>query len=248
MESDIKIKSVPWLTIFTSPPVLAIVIGYFSSDFGEYILFTDTPTFLSSVLGYDFQTVAVSVLIMCILKPPFMVLSWKFMDFLIQRGYLCALNTRKLYAILALGISAICFLTFGCASNNVHFLQCLLTIAFGLYVMADIGILSNAIDLSPVYSGIITGVVMTTSSAAGFIGPSIVGLLTQDNNVLKQWSLMFTITAVVQIFGMIIYLMFAQVEEQEWSSQEVVKNNGQKQERSKLKISHDEEKASLINN
>ncbi|XP_033103080.1 sialin-like [Anneissia japonica] len=246
MESDIKIKSVPWLSIFTSPPVLAIVISYFSFDFGVYFFFTDIPTFLSSVLGYDFQTVGVLVLLMCISQLVPAVLYGKFMDFLIQREYLSALNTRKLYAVLSLGIPAVCLLALGYASSNEYFMQFLIITTFGIYGVGN-SVLSNPIDLSPMYSGIITGVVMTISSSAGFIGPFIVGLLTQDNNVLRQWSIMFKITAGIQIFGMIIYLFFAQVEEQEWSCTGAVMHNGQKQERSNLKISNDEEKASLIN-
>ncbi|XP_033120084.1 sialin-like [Anneissia japonica] len=246
MESDIKIKSVPWLSIFTSPPVLAIVISYFSFDFGVYFFFTDIPTFLSSVLGYNFQTVGVLVLLMCISQFVPAVLYGKFMDFLIQREYLSALNTRKLYAVLSLGIPAVCLLALGYASSNEYFMQFLIITTFGIYGVGN-SVLSNPIDLSPMYSGIITGVVMTISSTAGFIGPFIVGLLTQDNNVLGQWSIMFTITAGIQLFGMIIYLFFAQVEEQEWSCTGAVMHNGQKQERSNLKISNDEEKTSLIN-
>ncbi|XP_033106323.1 solute carrier family 17 member 9-like [Anneissia japonica] len=137
-------------------------------------------------------------------------------DCLIQREYLSALNTRKLCAILTLGVPATCLILLGYAGKSVYIVGGLLITIFGLYGIVS-GILSNSMDLSPVYSGIISGIVLTVSSITGFAGPSFLGLLTQDDNVLGQWSLMFTITACLQILGMIIFLLFAQAEEQEWS-------------------------------
>ena len=43
----------PWLQIFLSPPVWAITVANFCSNFGFYILLTTMPTYFSQALGFD---------------------------------------------------------------------------------------------------------------------------------------------------------------------------------------------------
>jgi len=50
--------SPPWRAMFTSPAVLAIIIGHFANNWGFYTLLTCLPTFLSQSLCLDINKVS----------------------------------------------------------------------------------------------------------------------------------------------------------------------------------------------
>lgn len=50
-------SSTPWKDIFTSLPVWAIVVGHVGHAWGLYMLLTQLPTFLSTVLQFDIKQV-----------------------------------------------------------------------------------------------------------------------------------------------------------------------------------------------
>ena len=59
-----KIKQqVPWLAIFTSPPVLANGVARFAGGFGVFLLQTKLPAYLQDVLHISLTTVIIKQLI-----------------------------------------------------------------------------------------------------------------------------------------------------------------------------------------
>lgn len=49
---------VPWLKIFTSLPVYAIIVANVCSDWGAYTLLTNIPTYINEVLKFDITSVS----------------------------------------------------------------------------------------------------------------------------------------------------------------------------------------------
>lgn len=49
---------VPWLSVFTSLPVYAIMVANICSDWGLYTLLTNIPTYMKEVLNFDLAEVS----------------------------------------------------------------------------------------------------------------------------------------------------------------------------------------------
>ena len=54
----IQVTGMPWLKIFTSGPVWALIIANFCTDWGLYTYLTNIPTFYNEVLFFDIQSVS----------------------------------------------------------------------------------------------------------------------------------------------------------------------------------------------
>jgi len=52
----------PWLKIFTSGSVWAIIVANFCTDWGLYTYLTSIPTFYKEVLFFDIQSVSTAIL------------------------------------------------------------------------------------------------------------------------------------------------------------------------------------------
>ena len=63
--------STPWLSIFTSWPVWAIIIAHCFNNWGFYTLLTSLPTYLKDTQGIDIQSVSGLLLPLPLLFPPF---------------------------------------------------------------------------------------------------------------------------------------------------------------------------------
>lgn len=50
-------SNIPWRSIVTSMPVLAIVVAHFSYNWTFYTLLTLLPTYMSDILGFSIQQV-----------------------------------------------------------------------------------------------------------------------------------------------------------------------------------------------
>ena len=58
---------VPWLQIFLSPHVWAIIVSYFCSNFGFYVLLTTMPTYFSQALGFSLGKVLYIIYIVIVI-------------------------------------------------------------------------------------------------------------------------------------------------------------------------------------
>ncbi len=56
VEKDEK-KSIPWKSIITSKPVLAITAAQFAMNWGYNTMLTQMPTFLSGLLFFDVRII-----------------------------------------------------------------------------------------------------------------------------------------------------------------------------------------------
>ena len=54
----LKLRNVPWRRIFTSIRMWAIIIAHFGVSCGFYVLLTELPTYMDSVLHFDLKSVS----------------------------------------------------------------------------------------------------------------------------------------------------------------------------------------------
>ncbi|XP_065897700.1 sialin-like isoform X3 [Dysidea avara] len=92
----------PWSAIFTSPAVLAIIIGHFANNWGFYTLLTCLPTFLSQTLCLDINKNGFysAIPYTCL---ALMAVTWgQVTDLLRQHKLVTTTAIRKLNSVLAL--------------------------------------------------------------------------------------------------------------------------------------------------
>merc|ERR1712168_177228 len=75
----------------------------------------------------------------------------------------------------------------------------------------------NHLDISPQNAGLLLGITNCFATIPGFVGPQIVGALTEDASTTVQWRKVFFIAASIYTFGTIFYCTFASGVEQPWS-------------------------------
>ena len=56
----------------------------------------------------------------------------------------------------------------------------LVTTAIGILGLNTAGFLINHLDVSPTYAGILQGITNTLATVPGFLGPAVVGILTEN--------------------------------------------------------------------
>ncbi|XP_071955398.1 vesicular glutamate transporter 1-like isoform X2 [Antedon mediterranea] len=213
-----KMYDVPWKKLIMSGPVIAVCIANFSFEFGHFLLFTDIPTFLSTILHFEIKTMGLLNILPQVFQVVTTVCGGFLADYLISHGKLSKIGTRHLLNVIGFGMSSISLVSLGYVSNNAAYSVLLIVIAFGMFGFKITGINANVSDFAPLHSGVISGIMFSIGACGGFIGTSILGALTETNNTLGQWKIQFWILAAVQMFGLLVFLILASGETQEWAN------------------------------
>lgn len=208
----------PWKSIVTSPAVWAICAAHTSNNWGFYTMLTCLPSYLKNVLKFDIKTngfLSALPYLGCYIGQ----LSSGFIaDYLRSHAILSTLTTRRILTIFGLatpGVLMICVQFAGC--NHVAVISMLtLALTCGGFTMG--GFQVNHIDLSPNFAGVLMGMSNSFATIPGFLGPEIVGVLTEKHDTRAQWQIVFYIAAAIYISGAILYTIFARGTEQAWNN------------------------------
>ncbi|GFY58938.1 sialin [Trichonephila inaurata madagascariensis] len=103
----------------------------------------------------------------------------------------------------------------------------------------------SLLDMSPEYAGTLMGISNTVSSLTGFLTPMVVGALTDGNNTLHQWRIVFGITAIILLIETFVFIFFATADKQDWAEQvssEEVSNVPKKQAQKRNKYTQQNKK------
>ena len=78
----------------------------------------------------------------------------------------------------------------------------LVTIAIGFLGLNSAGFLVNHLDVSPAYAGILQGITNTFATVPGFLGPTVVGILTENKvrRVLPCYSGFLLLDILLNVF------------------------------------------------
>lgn len=135
-----------------------------------------------------------------------------------------------------------CVFTFGCTTASIFILitgyaetpalaVAFLTIGVGITGLNASGYAVNILDIAPQYAGVIMGVTNVFGASPGFISPQIVGIVT-PNKTAGEWRIVFWITAIVYIIGIVIFGLLVSGDLQPWAQHEDKKDDedGKKEE------------------
>lgn len=208
----------PWKSILMCPAVWAICAAHTANNWGFYTMLTCLPSYLKNVLKFDIKTngfLSALPYLGCYIGQ---VSSGFFADYLRSNAILSTIATRRILTIIGLaapGILMMCVQFAGC--NHVAVVS-MLTLALATGGISMGGFQVNHIDLSPNFAGVLMGMSNSFATIPGFLGPEIVGILTEKNDTRAQWSIVFYIAAGVYISGAIIYTIFSRGTEQPWNN------------------------------
>ncbi|KAG8225771.1 hypothetical protein J437_LFUL005730 [Ladona fulva] len=93
----------------------------------------------------------------------------------------------------------------------------ILTLAAGFGGAGTSGPLANTMDLSPNYCGIILSLINLICMSNGFMVPSIVGAILNNNYSKERWRIVFMITTGISVVCSLFYVLFASGEVQPWN-------------------------------
>lgn len=208
---------VPWLEIAKSKPVWAVSVAHMTNNWGFYTLLTCLPIYLKDILQFDISksgfVAALPYLVMWISINIMGLVA----DKLREKRLLTTTQARKVFNCFGMLGTGLFLVAAGLVGCNQVLAVVLICLATTVNACVYPGYNSNHVDLSSRYAGVLMGITNSFATIPGFLAPSVVGMLTENNNTREQWQIVFIIAAVVYLFGSLFYIIFGSGEEQKWN-------------------------------
>ncbi|EFN73550.1 Vesicular glutamate transporter 1 [Camponotus floridanus] len=229
---DEEKTEIPWKSIFLSGPIWITIAAHWSSAWGFLTLMTQAPTYFNFLHGWDINTTGILAGAPHVLRMIFSYFFSIISDWLLRTKRMSLTNVRKMATFVCTGVQGIFIIALG--FSGCHPLFAIIFMMAGTAVNGAISAatLTSLVDLGPNYASILLGFANMMITWAGFISPALVGILTNNNQTMEQWRLVFLIAAANSIVGGIIYIIFGTSKEQPWN--QYVKVNSKEQEMQKL--------------
>ncbi|CAG2116628.1 unnamed protein product, partial [Medioppia subpectinata] len=201
--------SVPWLKIFTSLPVLSLIVVKFTINWISIMFLLKLPSYLKVVFNYSaeqngFINAGVNVTV-----PIGLFIGGYVSDYLISKKHYDKTLIRKIFQSLA---------TFGSAA-------CLAVIPLGvfLYGLRGGGDVPVDADMTLQYVGTVFAIANSIAFTCGIITPLVIGVIVGDGteHVRRQWAYVFYMSAALNVFGGLVFVVFGSAKQQEWDKQPV---------------------------
>jgi MFS transporter, ACS family, solute carrier family 17 (sodium-dependent inorganic phosphate cotransporter), other len=211
--------NVPWGKFLRSAPVWAVIVAHFCYNWGYYTLLAWLPSYFEMALGLNVEKSSLLTLIPYIamtLMTPFV---GPVADGLVAKGW-SVTNVRKMSQGISFAGPALCMLAMSIltpavpGTGNTPLLVAIMSVAFALGAWARAGLYCNHQDLSPKYAAALLGLTNTAGALPGVLGVTAAGLLLDATG---SWSYaLFYPTIACQVFGLVIYSIFASSVRQDW--------------------------------
>ncbi|XP_029848750.2 sialin [Ixodes scapularis] len=210
-------RSVPWIEILLSQPVWMCALIKFCSAWSFYTLLTELPSYLENVLHFEIQKNGLLNAGLYLSQGVVGLVSSYIADRVIERRLLGVTSTRKVLESIGLLGGAVIFVCLASAGCNTV-LACVLLLVASSLAGAQYGCDGVLpIDLAPEFAGSVMGLVNTVSNTAGIFAPMLVGYLTENNESLEQWNTIFYVSAGINLFGGVVFLIFGTAKVQPWA-------------------------------
>nr|CAD7266016.1 unnamed protein product [Timema shepardi] len=215
-KSNEKIPT-PWIKMLTSVPVWLVIFTQWGNLWCLYTIFTEAPTYLYYIHGWDIQMTGILLGIPHIMRVVFAFVMSIVCDYLLRTNKMSRTSVRKLaIAVCCLGQ---CVFNMGMAfsgCNSIIAIICMI-LATAFTGVDTSGQLASMVDLSPNFASFIMGISNTISVMTGFLTPLVVGFLTFQNQTSSAWQMVFLVSALMVLVPDIFHLIFGTSEVQEWN-------------------------------
>ncbi|KAH9495485.1 hypothetical protein Btru_012968 [Bulinus truncatus] len=216
-KSSKALTRIPVKEILKSMPVWAIVVSQLGSDWMYYCILTVMPTYLKEIIKLSSLEINLlsGVPFLCII--PTIYLSGYISDQIVVKGILSNTTVRKINDAFCKLIPAGVVIALGFLPEGYT------AVAFVLNVVAATALgfayvawMANPVDLAPAYTGFIVGVCEVGAVWVAIVVPILIETITADKS-REKWQLAFYISAGIQVFCYIFYVIFASGELQPWA-------------------------------
>ena len=214
--------SLPWKRIMRTPAVLVLFINHWVSGWAQSIL-SWTPTWLSERLHLDIKKSGfVSAL------PPLVGIavamgSGVVATHVIVTEKLAVGAVRKICQCGATIVAAVPLLLMVYTPDiSAPVAVTLMIVSIGLNSLVYSGMHINHIDLTPKYAPLLYGVTNAVANTSLVIAPALDGYILGKSNADRavasaaKWQAVFTISAAVQCFGGVLWLIGSSGNKQDW--------------------------------
>jgi len=213
---DVEKARTPWRGIFTSGPVLACCMAKFAHSWGYHTILDGLPLFYFDVLGFNMTKNGVLASLPFLAAFVVLLASGQLADWLRAPGRLSTTTVRKIFISCGLVLPGVFFITSGFLGCHKALVVLTMITALGCSAPAWASVTVNSLDLSVTHAATLLGIANTTATLAGISAPKVFGALTYQSSTRAQWQKVFYITAAVEWFGTIVYLLFGSGEPQDW--------------------------------
>jgi len=210
-------RVIPWTKILLSPQVWGIVLGHAASNWGNYTLNQQLPTYLGNVLRFSLSVNGLLASFCFLIQSIVCVSAAIVTDWIRARGFMSTIRVRKLNTFLGMWVSAAAAVLAVYAACEAELAVFLFAIAAGCFAVSAAGCKCSMLDIAPDYAGIVFGISNTVGNIPGFIAPTVVGFLLDDYGNRFQWQAVFWISGLVQIVGSLLFLWKGSDQIQTWA-------------------------------
>ena len=209
-------KGTPWLKMMTTPAVLASLGLNVLITWTYYVKATKYPAYFKNVLKMDLTNNGIwnSLISLTGLTCPFFAI---LSERIIQKKYLSRTNTRKLFVFIhGLGSGLCCLMIPLFGNGNISITM---TFVFLSDIFSCVGAGGNApilAEMTKNYPATLYAVLNALSNGGGFAAPYVAGLILKSYGIhdLTGWRIIFFMACGFNMFGTIIFVLFASAERQ----------------------------------
>ncbi|KAK7082812.1 hypothetical protein SK128_019836 [Halocaridina rubra] len=227
-----KFSVVPWKAIFTSMPMISIIIADTGNKWGMTLFYSHLPKYMTNVLGFSIKSNgAISSLPFAARYIGCITMS-TLADWLLTRRYMSIRTARRLFSTIALWCPALMLV--GAAYVGCNWKAIVSMFCVGLFFNGAItaSVMVNHTDIAPNYAGTLFGISNSLSGLITFMVPVIIGVLTEGEQTIGQWQKVFWTCIPIYIITHIIFFLFCSGTVQPWNytDEEVRKSNEENDE------------------
>ncbi|XP_043644208.1 putative inorganic phosphate cotransporter isoform X1 [Drosophila teissieri] len=208
----------PWLSFFTSPAFLVLIVAHSVHNWGFWTLLTEIPSYMKNILGKDIKSNALlsALPYVCMFAMSFVFSSISAQ--LNNRNCISRVTSRKLFNSIGLWIPMVTLIGLAYVNPDQSELAVvLLCFTVGMNGATYLGYNMNHIDLSPNFAGILMGITNGVANIMSIIAPLIVGFIVTDEHDPEQWRIVFFIAAAFYLVGNTLYVIFGKANVQPWN-------------------------------
>ncbi|XP_076290086.1 putative inorganic phosphate cotransporter isoform X2 [Lasioglossum baleicum] len=216
-ETEEKLPT-PWMAMFTSIPMWALLVTQCAHNWGFWMLLTKIPSYMASVLRFDIKQngmlTALPYLTAWLLSFPTSYVS----DLLIKKNVVSVGASRKICNSIGQWIPAIALIGLGYVDkDHPQVAVAILVIAVASNVAVYCGHNVNHMDLSPNFAGNLMGITNTVANVCSILAPLIASVVVTEPSNALQWRNIFFLSAIIYFLGNLVFVLFGTSKIQKWN-------------------------------
>ncbi|KAK7082813.1 hypothetical protein SK128_019837 [Halocaridina rubra] len=222
-----KNSRVPWRNIFTSMPVISLIIADIGNKWGITLFYAQLPTYMSNILGFSIKANGALSALPFAARYVGSISMSTFADWLLTKQYLSIRSVRRIFSTICMWGPAMMLI--GVAYSGCDWKDIVIMFSVGLFLNGAItaSILVNHTDIAPNYSGTLFGISNSISTLITFVVPVITGVLTDGQQTVSQWQKVFWICVPMYTISQVIFFIFCSGSVQTWNYPKQI-NRGQR--------------------